>query len=284
MFHGSPFSGVSTFDGWRAPIFFTQSERVAREYAGNTILGAQQHPSGQVRRSPTLYIVDVDPGRDFDMRRQADRYLYQQLRMDAITTSDDPDIRTELPKLGAEGFIMRRTGLPGFSFWRPIRKLLHDAGYSIDSIWLDEGSQGVSLAHFKPSLVSLISSSALNEGTVFTGQSFSDATGEWDIQTLIDVARSPNVVDIPIGKLEHNLDPSPGETTDELPGSEEFVARADKADLRYPIIVISYPDGLWIADGVHRLWKAKHLGKRSIRGYIISHEILFSLPQSKKDD
>lgn len=113
-------------------------------------------------------------------------------------------------------------------------------------------------------------------------QTFSDASGEWDIQTLIDVARSPNVIDIPIEMLSHNLEASSEESADELPGSPEFVARADAADLRYPIIVISYPDGLWVADGVHRLWKARSLGHRSIRGYIISHAILGFLPKHDK--
>ena len=78
-----------------------------------------------------------------------------------------------------------------------------------------------------------------------------------------------------------------GESTDERPDTSEFAERAMKADLSYPIIAIDYggdrgPNGyladydigLWIADGVHRIFKAKHSGHKSINAIIITSEEL----------
>lgn len=110
-------------------------------------------------------------------------------------------------------------------------------------------------------------------------QIYSDNNGEWSVDDIIEYAKTPAVIDIPIEMLEHNLEPSENEIADEVPGSSEFIERAEKSDLRYPIIVIAYPDGMWIADGVHRLWKAKSMKKGSIRGYIIAHEVLAFLPK-----
>lgn len=73
---------------------------------------------------------------------------------------------------------------------------------------------------------------------------YSDATGEWSVATLVGHVRDLPVVEIPIASLENNLEPSEEERTDERPGSPDFVRRAMRADLSYPIIVVSYPDGL----------------------------------------
>ena len=75
-------------------------------------------------------------------------------------------------------------------------------------------------------------------------------------------------INIEIKKLLHNLEPSEHETGSDLPGHPEFIKRAQNASLGFPIILVKYPDGLWIADGVHRLWKANKEGLKTIRGYV----------------
>lgn len=106
-------------------------------------------------------------------------------------------------------------------------------------------------------------------------QTFSDSNGTYNVKQLIDFAtKNKKIQNINIKELEHNLEPSEHETGDELPGDPAFIARANKADLKYPIVVVKYNDGLWIADGVHRLWKAKHLKRSHIRGYVIDQSEL----------
>jgi hypothetical protein len=62
---------------------------------------------------------------------------------------------------------------------------------------------------------------------------------------------------------------------DEERGSEAFKKRRDAADLSYPIIVVRYPDGsMLIADGNHRLAKAKHEKYDKINGYIVERSDL----------
>jgi hypothetical protein len=78
--------------------------------------------------------------------------------------------------------------------------------------------------------------------------------------------------------LLNNFEPSHYEDPDEIPGSPEFVERADKSDLSYPLIVIKYPDGLFIADGVHRLWKARDKGLKELDAYLIGHLDLKNIP------
>ena len=73
---------------------------------------------------------------------------------------------------------------------------------------------------------------------------------------------------IPIGTLLSVVEKT---IPEEFVGSEEFVDRAHRADLRVPILVISDGDDLLVADGVHRVWKAKMLGKQRVRGYIVPY-------------
>ena len=92
---------------------------------------------------------------------------------------------------------------------------------------------------------------------------------------------------VSIEELERHLKPTDKESTDERPDTPEFVDRAMRADMSYPIIAIDYggdrgPDGyladydkgLWIADGVHRIFKAKDSGYKSITALIITDEEL----------
>ena len=92
---------------------------------------------------------------------------------------------------------------------------------------------------------------------------------------------------ISIVELERHLEPTDEESTDERPNTPEFAARAMNANMSYPIIVIDYggdrgpggyladyDKGLWIADGVHRIFKAKHCGHKSINALIITDDEL----------
>jgi transposase-like protein len=116
------------------------------------------------------------------------------------------------------------------------------------------------------------------EARFFHDQTYSDDEGTYKVPDIFNYAKKhEKIKKIPISKLLHNLDPSPHESGDELPGSPEFIERAKKADLSYPIVVVKYPDGWFIADGVHRLWKAKDEGLKSMRGYVIDHTELEEL-------
>ena len=106
----------------------------------------------------------------------------------------------------------------------------------------------------------------------FYDQMFGDGSGEWSVPDLWEIAKQTKLQTIPLEKLDHLLATT---LTDEPIGSPEFLERSMKADLSYPILVISYPDNnLFIADGLHRLWKAKQLGLKTIEGYIIPREKL----------
>lgn len=110
-------------------------------------------------------------------------------------------------------------------------------------------------------------------------QIFSDDTGEYRIGDIMDYIEKADIplTAFPVDSLtDINLAASPEETGDQVPGSPEFVARAKHSDLSYPIIVVEYSDGRFIADGVHRLWKAYDTGMKKIKGYLITAEELAS--------
>jgi hypothetical protein len=75
---------------------------------------------------------------------------------------------------------------------------------------------------------------------------------------------------------ENNLDDTGTDTGDA--SEEAYIDRAMAANLDYPLIVINYPDGLWIADGVHRAWKARELGIPYLQGWILDWEEILDVP------
>jgi hypothetical protein len=122
------------------------------------------------------------------------------------------------------------------------------------------------------------------EITPFEQQKYSDDRGEWNVPDIVDYA-------IENGKkklfsvealAEIAFQPSPDEEFDEIPGSHEFVDRAMKTDLNYPITVVRYDDGDFIADGNHRLWKARELNWKKIPGYLLQSEDLKNIPRETK--
>ena len=108
------------------------------------------------------------------------------------------------------------------------------------------------------------------ENLDYKDQEFSDKNGLYSVSQMIDYSnKNKTLQNIDTKMLLHNLEPSEYETGSDLPGHPEFIKRAEAASLKYPIVVINYPDGLWIADGVHRLYKANQLGLETIKGYIL---------------
>ena len=109
-------------------------------------------------------------------------------------------------------------------------------------------------------------------------QTFCDNNGTYSVPQIVNYAeKNKKIKEIPISKLLHNLEPSPHEEGSELPGHPEFIERANQTDLKYPIIIVKYPDGLFIADGVHRLAKAHSLNHETIKAYTINQKELENL-------
>lgn len=106
-------------------------------------------------------------------------------------------------------------------------------------------------------------------------QTFSDNNGTYSVPKIVNYAKeNKKIKEIPISKLLHNLEPSPYESGSELPGHPEFIERANQTDLIYPIIIVKYPDGLFIADGVHRLYKANSLNQKTMKSYVLNQNEL----------
>jgi len=118
----------------------------------------------------------------------------------------------------------------------------------------------------------------------FYSQIYSDSKGEWSVVDIVNWAENnaPMVVFNVEDLAEIAFMKSENEDFDEVPGSPEFVDRAMRSDLSYPITVIVYPDGDFIADGNHRLWKARELGQKTIRGYSLSEEDLMQIKKVNK--
>ena len=117
----------------------------------------------------------------------------------------------------------------------------------------------------------------------FHEQIFSDKKlgGEWKVVDIEEYASKHGVKKtVPIKELERHLEPTPYEVGDERPDTPEFAERAMRADLNYPIILIDYgpEDGLWVADGVHRIFKAKTIEEEYINAIVITSEELMEIP------
>lgn len=102
-------------------------------------------------------------------------------------------------------------------------------------------------------------------------QEFGDARGTWIVGDLHKYVKENGIKLQPFSVEElskNNLDPEEGAHTSDA-SQEDFESRARSSHLQYPIVVVEYPDGLWIADGVHRTWKAKHNKQEKINGYLL---------------
>jgi len=113
------------------------------------------------------------------------------------------------------------------------------------------------------------------------GQSFGfDETEEWSVPELITWAEdniSPRGL-LVAGLAADNIENDAGQADEPL-DSPAFHHRAMASDLEYPIIVINNGGKLIVADGLHRLFKARELGERVISAYVIDREDLNSIPR-----
>lgn len=137
MYHGSRTANVD----WTniRLLFLTDALNIAKDYA----LGRVAFAGKTSNPIPNLYRVIADPLNIFDLRLSSCKEDYIKLR------KDYPD--EELPSLKSEGFIMHRTQLPSYGHVRGMRNGSVKMGY--DSMYVDEGSQGISLAVFKSSVI-----------------------------------------------------------------------------------------------------------------------------------
>jgi hypothetical protein len=156
LFHGSPFAGVddkfSSFDaGSRGVLFFTPDRRAAREYAMmdpkyTRVLAAARRVRDDIKLEPTIYTADVRPDRVFDTHAPGVLDEYEEIRREVRQRyPNDPE--EWLPRAQNEhgtGALSPR----GYLNWGSahLKQYLMDRGY--DAMWLDEGSQGISLAMF----------------------------------------------------------------------------------------------------------------------------------------
>ena len=122
----------------------------------------------------------------------------------------------------------------------------------------------------------------------FDGASYSDGKKTWNVGTIYDYVKHKEPGNLDIDKLfEEAFSGDLSEKFDEEFESKEFIDRANKSSLEYPIMVLKTSDGfLDVIDGNHRLWKAKQRGHRLISAYIITEDELSTLPlaDSEPDD
>ena len=116
---------------------------------------------------------------------------------------------------------------------------------------------------------------------LWRGQSFGfNETEEWSVPELITWAEDnirPRGL-LVAGLAADNIENDAGQADEPL-DSPEFHDRAMASDLEYPIIVINDGGELIVADGLHRLFKARELGERVISAYVIDREDLNSIPR-----
>ena len=111
-------------------------------------------------------------------------------------------------------------------------------------------------------------------------QTFTDSDGSYNVAALYELAKAKGKSqNLKIEDLLHNLEPSPEEEGEELPGHPDFVTRAEAAGT-LPGVVVDYPDGRWVADGVHRLWKARQDKKKEYPAYVLNKSDLAQIKQA----
>lgn len=140
MYHGSPFAELDFSTLNRGMVFLTRDRKIAESYARGRVAFTGK---GDGPKKPTIYTVFAQPTKIFDLRKEPHREIYKQIRL------NNPD--EELPGINSEGFVMRHTGLPSFGHVGGLKTALPKAGF--DAMWVDEGSQGLSLAVFNPKVI-----------------------------------------------------------------------------------------------------------------------------------
>lgn len=71
--------------------------------------------------------------------------------------------------------------------------------------------------------------------------------------------------DLALTVLERNFSEA---SCEEKLGSEAFWERASACDMSYPLLVVE-SDYLWVVDGVHRLFRARSEGWKTVKAYVL---------------
>lgn len=140
-YHGSPVSDkLFTTTG---TYFFTKSFYVAKEYARGTVFKSSTGRTYTDEKKPTVYSCRLSGLNTFDITRAPDKETYNKLRQLHNANSIDPD--ELLPRINSVGFL-GASGYPSFGNVGSIIPYLRRLQYN--SIYVDEGSQGTSIAVF----------------------------------------------------------------------------------------------------------------------------------------
>jgi hypothetical protein len=116
----------------------------------------------------------------------------------------------------------------------------------------------------------------------FEGRTWGDGEVEYHVGDLIHLAESTkDVEEVPFSDIEKSFEET---ESDEEVESRDFQERADKADLKYPVILLRQEDGsLDIMDGKHRAWKAREKGV-PLKARILEWDDLEDLPQVEGEE
>jgi hypothetical protein len=116
----------------------------------------------------------------------------------------------------------------------------------------------------------------------FKSQFYTDNTGKWRISDIVKWVKDNklSVVSLPIKALvaDNLKTPYYDNDFDESTYSADFIERAEKANTSIPIVVFDYPDGMFVADGLDRLWKANKDREGKIKAYFIDSNSLQEIP------
>jgi hypothetical protein len=104
------------------------------------------------------------------------------------------------------------------------------------------------------------------------GQTYGDGQHEWHVPALAQhAAENYPVTQVPVEHLKHVIHDA---STDEPWGSPAFHARAMRADTKHPLVVVQHPDGMHVADGMHRLYRHIQNGATYVPAYVVPHDKL----------
>ncbi len=103
----------------------------------------------------------------------------------------------------------------------------------------------------------------------FTGGFFDYGDKEYSVASTTRAVQHKKPVWVNVSSLINELLDGSAHGDEPL-GSPAWEARSEEADLRYPILVVRGPDGPFVADGLHRLWKAWQHQQPRILARIIS--------------
>lgn len=156
FYHGSPYSSgqiedFSSFDLVGNILFLTPCRHIAEEYR-TPLMGAGRRPTKvNVENTPVVYTVRINIPDDqiFDTRKPAHAQIYEDMMEQLLAEDEDERYRDLVHTPWLPGCTVNTAGLlPSWGTVRVIRPLLLQRGFR--ATWINEGSQGASLALFHP--------------------------------------------------------------------------------------------------------------------------------------